>query len=849
MNQLNDVDVNLFYNGEYVNFYQSINDLKYLKFETERDLSSCIKYPTKKAYMQSIAYGVGDFETKAINDKNRQELIDFNKTLESELEIDLELSSMAQKVDIVCGFFALWNQEFLGKIHLQRDGFHFLKMLMSLPYRKIYLDFHNLAFDGVFIIYHLEKMGFKNIHDDVCDMKLIKSKVDMSEKAKEEFMQDKCYKLSVRKGQWYELSIYWVDDIKIKNKTYKVQRQIRLYDTLKITQISLEKSVEAYTGIESPDKKGWDYAKDYKRDVAFTKKELSYIKFDSLAYLCMAYEIRVNQGITNKTASGFAYSHFRSNIKKELEDFYNGIPSKIDFINSDECRELKYFYKNQEEIARQKMMDDEFFIPRNSELDKSRAFVATAYKKYVTPQLTRDTFEELRLGYTGGHSWYNEETCLKAIEEGKNFGMVFDVNSLYPSVMSEVQSLEKLLGTEVYYPYGSPILSIYPDYESNKNYVKDKYPCSISKITISNAKIKSNKVPTLRTSKQSKYGINPRDYLKQTINVEGEKFSITTWKTNYEIEDIKMRYNCEITFHKTYLFRGTKNIFKSFVDINYQAKQTAKGVKRSVAKLILNSTYGKFGTNLISTVSYPVLEDDVLKLKTIKDDIGEDIEVYDEQSFNIALACFITTFARLTLFKVVDTLLERGFSPVYQDTDSCHIVFKDIDEMKGIIDTMMELNVLDVNNTGERMLWKLEGVFSNYKYVGPKKYYESINEDATIQQLLKIKSTSELEELINANKKEKYNCAGLSTKDLIVHNECFCVCSNSKEIKKMWDDGKLYYHELVRGQIVNPHLYYDEELKHMVKGAFLNKKKKSVNGGIVIETTIYIVTPKLLFGF
>ena len=65
----------------------------------------------------------------------------------------------------------------------------------------------------------------------------------------------------------------------------------------------------------------------------------------------------------------------------------------------------------------------------------------------------------------------------------------------------------------------------------------------------------------------------------------------------------------------------------------------------------------------------------------------------------------------------------------------------------------------------------------------------------------------------------------------------------------MWDDEKLYYHDLVRGQIVNPHVFYDENLSRPVKGAFLNKKKKSVTGRIVIETALYIVPPKLLFGF
>lgn len=815
---------NKFYNHDYVGFYESMYDFKPIQ---NKDLSQNKIYKTKTDYMQSIAYGVADFETQVMTEQSKQQLQEIKQQLTDGVEVDFDLINECQ-AEVVCGFFTLWNEEELGNVYLQRDIFNFIHTLMSLPYRLVYLDFHNLAFDGQFIISGLNQMGFECIHDDFDfeNNKAIKNNVKVGKNVKECDMIDKCYKLSVRKGQWYELSIYWIDEIKIKNKVYRVQRQIRCYDSFKVITTSLENAVKSYTGIVTPDKKGWDYSKHYDRDIPFTERELSYIKFDSLAYLCLMYEVRDRQGITKKTASGYAFSQFKSQIFEELEKFFETGEITADYMTSSDCQNLYNYYKSTGNV---------------------KAFVNQVFNSVLMQDYPITVYKDLFQSYKGGYTAFNKWIYEQAIKDGKKYGITFDYNSLYPSVMSETEKLSQLIGSDVLYPFGSPLRG-YGNYENNPHYQSGEYPCVIAKITIFDFKIKDNHVPTLRTSEYP-VRVDTREYLSENVDKNGDKFTITTWKTDKEIADIKERYECKIIVKYYYLFKGTKDIFKSFINKHYMAKQTSKGVKRNVAKLILNSTYGKFGTNLMSTIDFPIIDNGKIKIEHIRDGFDSPVEDYSNENYNVAIASFITTYARLALFKVVDLLLEKGFSPVYQDTDSIHLLFKDMKELKEMVKLLTDLDVVDINNSGERMLLKCEGLFTDGKYLGAKKYVENINKNLLIKEVLECQTSEELEELIRQDQKLEYYCAGLSTKDLIKHYECFEICQNPKEIKQMWEQGKLYYEPLVNGTIVNPHLYYDKDLKYPVKGAFLRNVKKTVSGGVLIEHNIFIVTPKLTFSF
>ena len=828
-----------FTKGDYIGFYQAIESFSPI-VETEIFETKKHNYTTKKAYEESKGYGVADFETTPINETNKQ---GFSRVRIKELEetwgklgdgrVLEELETIQHEVSPSECFISFWNEEELGNVYLKHDIYGFIHLLENLPYRQSFIDFHNLNFDGVFLMVGLNELGYQCLHDTFNEQTHQLNKIKVSKTGKT-VIYDKCYTLSVRNGIYYELSIYLKENIQIKNKTYDFQKVIVIRDTFKITQNSLEKSVKAYTGIESPDKNGWDYSEVAKHGRTLTDLQKKYIKFDSLAYLCMSYEIRHTQGITNKSASGYAYQLYRESIRDEIRAITQNPKliktSKIDIFRNEE-RQIKKWLKS----------------------GKSDNQIRDMLYELLCPSFSEDVYSEIKNAYTGGHTYVNQ-TVLNQVGYYKKYGVVFDVNSLYPSVMSMIEELERLLGIDVYYPYGQPVLSKTSDFHNDSRYQNKTYPCAISEITVEFFKIRvvnnQELIPTLRTNKLTKYGIDSKTYLKESLTDDGKSFSIRCFKTAPEIDDIKKRYKCHITYHKSYLFKGSRNLFKDFVDEYYHHKQNAKGVKRQVAKLILNALYGKFGTNLKNTSQYPIYEEGKIRIVNVKNEYDLDYEYMDtEQSFNVAIASYITTYARLVLLTVVDKMLINGVSCVYQDTDSSHILFENKEELNKILDYLSEMNVLDKNNSGERMLWKMEGLFIDGVYIGAKKYSELINEEIKIEQILEIRNTHELEHYILQQGKRKYSCAGLSTKDNIRYLETFRLCENPKEIKTMFEQGLLYQNVKLNqgGKIVDPHLYYDKELTKPVVGAFLNKKKLTVLGGLVIEPKIFIITPHVRF--
>ena len=153
-------------------------------------------------------------------------------------------------------------------------------------------------------------------------------------------------------------------------------------------------------------------------------------------------------------------------------------------------------------------------------------------------------------------------------------------------------------------------------------------------------------------------------------------------------------------------------------------KEGNKG-KRTIAKLCLNSLYGKFGQDIQNINKVPYM--------------GEDGSVHyylsdpkPKKGLYIAVASFITSYARrvtITSAQKIEDDFHAGKSKnrfVYADTDSLHIYSPD-DEIPEGLD-------IDPYRLGA---WKLESRFSDYgqkkgygaKYLRQKCYIENLTED------------------------------------------------------------------------------------------------------------------------
>ena len=310
------------------------------------------------------------------------------------------------------------------------------------------------------------------------------------------------------------------------------------------------------------------------------------------------------------------------------------------------------------------------------------------FNKYF-PILPYEIDKDIRKSYKGGFTYLND--VYKEKETGA--GIVLDVNSLYPSVMM----YEKL-------PFGEPIFF-------DGKYENDiLYPLYIQTITCS-FDIKDGKIPTIQI--KNNLSFIPNEYVKSS---NGDLVTLTL--TNIDLELFFEHYNInDLTYHSGWKFKGIKGLFTKYIefwsDKKIQAKKDNNTALYRIAKLMLNSLYGKFGLNPDVRGKYPYLnEDGIVKYSLYPAEIRD--------SIYIPVASFITSYARYKTITTSQKIKEYSIQNynkdlyVYSDTDSIHCLFENDEELKNIIE-------IDDYKLGA---WKLESKFKRGKYLRQKCYIE-----------------------------------------------------------------------------------------------------------------------------
>lgn len=321
------------------------------------------------------------------------------------------------------------------------------------------------------------------------------------------------------------------------------------------------------------------------------------------------------------------------------------------------------------------------------------------------PILECDSF--LREAYKGAFTYVNPKKAGKDIGRGK----VLDVNSLYPWVMHE-----KFL------PYGEPI-KFDGEYEYDEN-----YPLYIAKVQC-RFDLKEGYLPTIQIKKSLQFC--PTEYLEST---EDEIVEMTM--TSIDIELMKEHYDVgEFKMLGGYKFKASNTIFKQYVD--YWTEQKIKAGKeknkplRTIAKLMLNSLYGKFGLNPKADRKEPYLDDEgIVKYKRI--------ECPERETIYVAVAAFVTAYAREKTISTAQALYDRF---IYSDTDSIHL--EGLEECEGIWVDPYELGA-----------WKQESTFRKARFLHAKCYVEvlrSVEFRSNVKRIFKSRICN-----INGNKR-KYN--------------------------------------------------------------------------------------------
>jgi len=438
--------------------------------------------------------------------------------------------------------------------------------------------FHNLAFDGSFIIDWLFRHGFSHVKD---------------RPRKGEFTS-----LISSMGKFYNITVKWFNG-----------RQTEFRDSMKKLPMSVANVAKAFKLDEG--KGEIDYHLTRPVGWIMTEQERDYLRRD-VVIVAKAIKIQIDAGMTKLTVGSDSLAEYKAIIGKRM--FTRLFP----------------------------------VLPNSMDL-------------------------EIRRAYRGGFAYVDPRR--QNVLTGA--GRVFDVNSLYPSVM-----YDRLL------PYGEPL------YVNGLPVATQDYPLFLVSITFT-ATIKPDHIPCIQI--KNSYHFAGTEY--QTVITD----PVTMMVSNVDLDLWNEQYDLNIlSYNGGWKFNAVAGLFTKYIDKWMKVKAESEGGLRAIAKLHLNSLYGKFATNPNVTPKIPIMDNNVVKLV-----IGEE-ETRDP--VYTAMGVFITAYARDVTIRAAQKHYDTF---VYADTDSLHLLNSDAE---------MDLDV----HKSRLGAWKIEYDFEQGMFVRAKCYTETV---------------------------------------------------------------------------------------------------------------------------
>jgi len=477
----------------------------------------------------------------------------------------------------LCAIPMDWQTLNLDNVGIGKSIEDFIAEIQELGNCNCY--FHNLKFDGYFILYWLMTNGYEHVKG-------------------EGILLSGCFKTLINDmGQFYSISVRW------ENGFYTEFR-----DSLKKLPMSVKRIAQSFK--MELGKGDIDY--DAERPVGYdiTPEEADYIRRDVLI-VARALGQTLANGAQKLTVGSDALWEFKKLTGKDIFDrLFPILPLNID--------------------------------------------------------------AEIRRAYRGGFTYADSRFRGKL----NGCGLVLDVNSLYPSIM-----------------YTKPLPYGLPQYVDGYIEPTETHPLILQTLTFT-AKLKPGHIPCIQIKGNSIFSAT--EYLTE-IN---DPTTLTV--TNVDLELYNDHYDMNIIeYVDGWRFRAATGIFDTYIEKWSRIKANSEGGIREIAKLHLNSLYGKFATNPIISSKYPTLENGAVKLIRGADE--ERNPVYT------AAGVFITSFARELTIRAAQANY-NAFA--YADTDSLHLL--------GLEQPPTSLNI----HPSELGAWKLEYHFERAYYIRAKAYLE-----------------------------------------------------------------------------------------------------------------------------
>lgn len=552
----------------------------------------------------------------------------------------------------------------------------------------IKIGFHNLQYDWSYICYYLNSKGSTN-----------KKKLNS-------YSYDE-----INDGQnMYASTLYFSYHNKGKNKktgeTIYKNYKVKFFDTYKIIPTSVEKMGKILSKTLNIDFRKGDFNYNKIRDYNYrlNEDEKAYIKRD-VDIVTMFYNLLPNYMKEKLTLAGNAMLYYKNNSLPNNFINYDGKEEIIDEYK-DKFNYLfpNKFYNNHSYIRQGVNYDGSF----GRKLDKiDMESLNKNYVEYYFGGLTM-----VNPLYKGkliiNENYENKNNLVKyCLENNREYTVVrgkeiiLDVNSLYPYIMYNSPL-----------PYGTPIVVAYPTMGYIQKHHKNNF--IFMKIVDVHGYLKENKLPFIPKNRKDKVGANT--LYKDTLDGDTVCCNYDEWKLikeHYEIESYVIE---EIS-----IFKCCKNVlFKKYIDefikmkIHYNEKLENGDINpnynelmRQIAKLMLNTLYGKFGMK--------VDKDSILKFYDFENDKWSSLNKVERKRDYIypILANAITSYARQYILSIIDSIDYDQF--LYMDTDSIHMIEND----KNNLESLTKLGIINSTELG-----KLDNENQTYCsiYLAPKKY-------------------------------------------------------------------------------------------------------------------------------
>ena len=510
--------------------------------------------------------------------------------------------------------------------HLSNSMDSFIEWILKTGSCKLY--FHNLKFDGEFIISWLLSNGYEHVSNE---------QKTVPEGAFQTLISDM--------GQFYKIKVCFL-------RKGKKLINCEIFDSLKKLPFSVKQIAKDF-GL-SMAKGEIDYGKPRELGYEITEAEREYIVTDC-QIVQEALKYQLNEGMKKMTIAGDALSYYKNMVGRCFEYWFPTLP---------------------------KILDD-----------------------------------DLRKAYKGGFTYCNPRYAGKDIGEG----VTLDVNSLYPSCM--------------YYnllPYG------YPVFFEGKYKPDPMYPLYIARIRCA-FRVKPDHIPMM----QIKRGIfQETEYLESSeMDFDGYKelMVVDLTLTSVDLELFLAHYETfDLEYISGYKFKGQVGMFKEYIDHWMEIKATApkNSAQRAIAKLYLNSLYGKFASSTERLQKVPYMAPDGVvryycnhePLRDREgnycfDERGRIMYQTDEKGYPVQrlpeiidavytpVGAFITAWARYKTITSAQAVYDRF---IYADTDSLHLIGPDLPEGLEIHPTKLGA-------------WDHEGTFTKARFLRAKTYMETFD--------------------------------------------------------------------------------------------------------------------------